>query len=233
MKNKYTFNQEYFKTIDTEEKAYILGFLYADGNLSNAETDKHYRVRLLLKEEDGKILERIKKEIEYTGPIHYRESKYKNPNCASYRKGYKIAQLEINSKVLHKQLYDLGVVPNKTFKITYPNIPKELNRHFIRGFFDGDGSIYLRKNRPNGFRVNITCASKKFLSTVANILLENTTITNCNVCQTKNMYRIDKDKNNAIKILDWLYGNSKIYLERKYELYKELKAKMSLKAETP
>ena len=47
------------------------------------------------------------------------------------------------------------------------------------------------------------------------------------------MYRIDKDKNNAIKILDWLYGNSKIYLERKYELYKELKAKMSLKAETP
>ena len=41
MKNKYTFNQEYFKTIDTEEKAYILGFLYADGNLSNAEIALH------------------------------------------------------------------------------------------------------------------------------------------------------------------------------------------------
>ena len=76
--NKYVFDKTFFQEIDTEEKAYILGFIYADGNISNIENDKHYRIRILLKKSDSNILEKIKTAIKYTGPIHYRKSKYKN-----------------------------------------------------------------------------------------------------------------------------------------------------------
>lgn len=227
MKNKYTFNKEYFNNIDTEEKAYILGFLYADGNISDTTKDKHYRIRILLKDSDSDILDKIKLCISYTGQVKHREQKYKDKR----RSGYKISELAINSKILHEQLQKHGIAPNKTFKIKYPNIPQNLDRHFIRGFFDGDGSIYLRKNRPNGFRANLTCASKEFLEVVSEKIIYNTKINNCNVNITKNMYRIDKDKNDAIKILNWLYEDSNIYLNRKYEMY--TRVKMSLLAETP
>ena len=229
MKNKYIFDETFFQEIDTEEKAYILGFVYADGNISNTENDKHYRIRILLKKSDSDILEKIKTAIKYTGPIHYRKRKYKNNNLPEYE----IAELSINSKILHTQLMNIGLQPNKTFKIKYPDIPSHLNKHFIRGFFDGDGSIYLRKNRPNGFRVNVTCASKDFIQSLSKIILDETQIATCNICITKNMYRIDKDKNDGMKILNYLYKDATIFLERKYHQYINLKAKMSLEAETP
>ena len=227
MKNKYTFNKNFFNRIDTEEKAYILGFLYADGNISDTIKDRHYRLRILLKDSDSDILEKIKKSIDFTGNISHREQKYQDKNKC----GYKISDLAIHSKTLHTQLMKHGLFPGKTFNIKYPNIPEELDRHFIRGFFDGDGSIYLRKNRPNGFRINLTCASKEFLDEISKKIITNTKIKNCNINPTKNMYRFDKDKNDAIRILNWLYENSNIYLNRKYEMYKQVK--MSLLEETP
>lgn len=135
---RYKRNQHYFDNIDTPNKAYILGLLYADG----CNFTKHNSITLSLQESDKDILERIKQELGYTGELRFSPLSLKN----SRHKNHYI--LNINDEILSRRLNELGVVDNKSLKITFPDfITKELISHFIRGYFDGDGCIYLDKKR--------------------------------------------------------------------------------------
>lgn len=220
--NKYTLNEKFFDIIDTEEKAYILGFIFADGNVSDSSKDKHYRLRVTLKHEDADILAKIKSSLDFTGRIHNRELKSKQRDTS----GYKISELSISNKYLITRLVSLGVVPNKTLIIQYPTLPKHLHRHFIRGFFDGDGSIYLRKDRKNGINFELSCASRDFITEVAKIIQNETGVeVRVYAKPTKvQMSLIKVSQNKARLILDWMYADSNIYLDRKYLMYKELVA---------
>ena len=126
---KYQINENIFNNIDSEEKAYFLGFLMADGY--NNET--RYSVRLCLKEEDVCVLESLKN-ILYPNndkPIGYIKRK----------DGFNLNYLDICNKHISKTLANLGMIQAKTFKLQYPNISNTMNKHFIRGYFDGDGCI--------------------------------------------------------------------------------------------
>ena len=130
----HKFNHNYFKTIDTEEKAYILGFLYADGYNS----DKQVVISQL--EQDVDILEKINKALDADNQI-----KRKLDMCTD--------------------LTNLGCFRNKSLACTFPTfLDKSLVRHFIRGYFDGDGCVWIGKRkimtvkdktRPSGFRERI------------------------------------------------------------------------------
>ena len=146
----HQFNHNYFKTIDTEEKAYILGFLYADGYNS----DKQVVIAQL--EQDVDILEKINKALDADNQI---KRKLQSTNNKT------VCQLCYSSIDMCTDLTNLGCFRNKSLACTFPTfLDKSLIRHFIRGYFDGDGCVWIGKRkimtvkdktRPSGFRERI------------------------------------------------------------------------------
>jgi hypothetical protein len=131
MRKLYEIDESFFDKIDSADKAYILGFIAADGHVEISD-NKHYRFRFNQQKRDMEILYYIKKQLSYTGPIHVRG---------------KYVYLEINNKHLVQALYKAGLQNNKALTLKPLKILKQLRSSFIRGLFDGDGcaAIYKRK----------------------------------------------------------------------------------------
>ena len=122
-----------FEIIDTEEKAYWLGFLYADGSVGSKED----KIELGLAEKDLKHIEKFRDFMNITNKISYRES------TRSYR-------ISFRSSKCKQDLINKGCIPKKSLILEFPNekqVPNNLIKHFIRGYFDGDGSIAKNKNK--------------------------------------------------------------------------------------
>lgn len=129
------FDKTYFEKIDTPNKAYWLGFIYADGSLSS---NGLFSIKQGIK--DINVLENFKKDINSEHKITISTSNN------GYNKGLQYCVFNIRYKKLYKQLQNLGVNSNKTFDCKFPDeniLPKEYKWDFIRGFFDGDGSAYV------------------------------------------------------------------------------------------
>lgn len=133
MKLNYTLNEHYFDSIDTEEKAYWLGFLYADGCISNNS------IYFGQAENRADIVHKFIKALSITKPIKISYPKIGKPfyNC------------QIVSKIFFNRLKELGCIPNKSLILTFnPDIiPKQFINSFIRGYFDGDGCIWEGKRK--------------------------------------------------------------------------------------
>lgn len=119
-KRKYEIDDSYFNNIDTHEKAYILGYIYSDGNVDD------YSLNFTISNNDIELLIFLKKELNSTHPI-----KIKDKYC----------RIRIGSKKIAKDLNRLGVPHNKNNSLSLPKIDKELYPSFLLGFFDGDGHI--------------------------------------------------------------------------------------------
>ena len=136
---KYICNNSYFENIDTQEKAYWLGFIYADGYIG--KNNNNGRFGISLSTEDIDHLYKFKESIESSHPINkYRVS-------SGYKIGAEYCRIIICEEKLVNDLIKQGCVYNKTNILSPPNIDKKLRRHFIRGYMDGDGSIIIHKNK--------------------------------------------------------------------------------------
>jgi exonuclease VII small subunit len=211
---RYDVDHEFFNKIDNEHKAYWLGFIYADGYVSKRkETEKKLGIALGIK--DINHLETFKKHINATYPINI----YKSKSFGGVEIEY--CRLLMSSDQLFDDLVAKGVFEKKTLILKFPDesiVPKQLQNHFIRGYFDGDGSF---KKSNDGFYVFNLCGTKEFLLKCQEILGK----------QTKLEKRHKDDKNNysfsiggrrqVKKIGDYLYQNATVYLERKYTRYKK------------
>lgn len=200
---KYFFNFDFFENIDTEEKAYWLGFLYADGYVSY----KGY-MYLALQEKDLNHLKKFAKSIEAKNiPIKY------TPRTKSY--GISLCSIKMQEDLMH-----LGCFFNKSLILKFPTenqVPRYLINHFMRGYFDGDGCIYV-SDKTKTFSV---LGTPDFLNEYENILLNNCK----NKHKTKRTHRdiwnenteeiIYGGSNRVKEIYDFLYKNANIYLERK------------------
>lgn len=134
-KSRYPLNERYFEDIDTGNKAYWLGFIAADGCVWDKKGQRHLYIEL--SEKDRCHLETFKKEIEFEGPIYEMKARGRSkPSC----------KLQIGSSRMVSDLVELGIVRNKTKFLQRPNILKKYYHHWIRGIFDGDGSISLCKD---------------------------------------------------------------------------------------
>ena len=203
---KYNFNQDYFKQIDTPDKAYFLGLLYADG------CNTRYGLSIGLQESDKNILELLKNYINYTGSIFIKPQKnYKN-----------MAVLDIKSIELSNQLSNLGCIPAKSLTLKFPTeeqVPTHLIHHFMRGYFDGDGCLGHYK-KGCVFEV---LGTYSFVEEFQKILIKKCGLNKVRLFQTKN--RITTNLSYAgtlqvIKIRDYLYRDcGDLYLKRKKEKF--------------
>ena len=209
---KYFYNQKYFENIDNEEKAYWLGFIMADGAITKSNKDGiDNRLSIVLKSNDINHLKKFQKSIESNQPI-----KIKNVNSKGHIS--EICELRFNSIKLCEDLKKYGITSNKTGKEIIPDIKKDLIKYFIRGFFDGDGCLYQYKKYLN---VSICSASYNLISQIKDIMISigiHPYIENRS--DKKEFYVIGTKKQSSVKnFLDYIYKNSTIYLDRKYEKY--------------
>lgn len=212
---KYNINEHYFDNIDTPNKAYILGLLYADG-YNNTSTNV---IRLGLQEQDKKILEDIAKEVGYDAPlIFYEHSKE--------HEGWKdVYTLAIRSAHMSNVLNNLGMHKAKSLILEFPKwLDKNLYSHFIRGYFDGDGSVYCYEKKMN-WNISIV-STKNFCEFVKNIV-ENELGIHVHVKLNGRRNDITSDiriggNRQVLRFLDWIYKDSDLRMERKYIKYQQL-----------
>lgn len=136
---KYYVDENYFEEINTPEKAYWLGFLYADGSIK--EIGNNYRLDLGLSTIDKEWIDVFNNCISSNYPIYTQTTKINN-------KEFLQSRLCITSNKLCNDLIKLGIVPNKTYCDIFPeDIPDNFLHHYIIGVFDGDGCITGSKSK--------------------------------------------------------------------------------------
>ena len=203
-KYDYSTCEKCFESIDTEEKAYWLGFLYADGCVSAAKNT----IELSLKEEDKEHLVKFRNFLGLDKKPFSR--KEKNINGLT-KISYKFA---FDSEKVKNDLITHGCSPHKTFDITFPKfLNEELKPHFIRGYIDGDGCIYV-KNKKISLEI---LGTEEFLKGYKEWANEgNSKIYSINHSDIKRVINSNKQ---ALNILKRIYDNATIFLERKYKKY--------------
>lgn len=199
--SRNTLIKDIFHQIDTEEKAYWLGFLYADGYVS-----KYNQIEISLALKDERHLEKLKKFV--------------NTNTNIIKDDYR-CRLLFCSKELANDLAFLGCVNNKSLILTFPTdeqVPQQLVRHFLRGYVDGDGCLCCT-SKTQEFSITST---KEFFDG----MLERTgwDQKKCNYYPSGQAVTWRCYKDVMPQYLHYLYDNANIYLNRKYEKYKTLTA---------
>lgn len=210
-KPKGKFNENYFEYIDTEEKAYFLGFIVADGSISKVTN----RVCFDINTKDKEILEGFKCSVLSTNQI--RNYKVFDDRTKKY---YDKTVFQVSSKKLKEDLKNLGVDENKSYSFLKPEIDKEYFWHFLRGMVDGDGHISNTKMYIS------LISTKEFLLLLVELLSKE------NIRGNKNLFALNREKNvwrttiegeeNVLPFLENLYSNSKRRLQRKYDNYLKL-----------
>lgn len=142
---KKRINDNYFNVIDSHEKAYWLGFLIADGHVSD-----NGKIEFCQSDERKECVEKFKKAL---GSQH---------KVAKHKDAWRIS---FQSPQMAQDLNSLGLTSNKSYDASIPDIPKEFLPSLLRGFFDGDGCIYIRK-KDNHAIVEFTAASRRILEQI-------------------------------------------------------------------
>lgn len=197
-------DHSYFCRIDSQEKAYLLGLLATDGNVSGGT------ISLALKARDRVLLERFER------AIGLRPSAIR-----PMLKG--MLRTSVTSAEMARDLAKLGVVPNKTMSLRWPEgLERSLDRHYLRGVFDGDGGI-------SGRQWSIVSASERFIAQVKKrldvVARRSLPVNRAGPSKT---CRVLTGGINDWGVLDWLYEGSTIFLPRKKRLYEDLKPKTRL-----
>lgn len=196
-------NNDYFNDIDTVNKAWILGFLAADGNVASNRN----RIKIGLSTVDKEILEKIRKEIQIERTILDMES----------NNGFQISELSWSSANHKIQLAKYGIVPNKTYKpMTVPFLPIDLQLAFIQGFFDGDGCF---KDDGTTCRWEVCNYRPEILQSIADILNEefNSNKQPYQDPNRQNYWTLTYSTKDAWNILNECYNICLLYLDRKFQ----------------
>ncbi len=214
----HTLNHDYFTQIDTEAKAYFLGFLYADGCIMTHQPMLYMSIGL--QAQDAYILHKFKEEIEYTGPIT--TYTYKRPGSVCQDTHY----LRVGSDKLCQDLIKLGCIPRKSLTLEWPKegvIPDHLFHHFLRGFYDGDGWISVASCDKSTGRSQLTvgvCGPLAFLSKIKEYWTKHAGGSDNKIHGHSKIYKLTYTGNLiGHRICDHLYQDATIYLARKYDKY--------------
>lgn len=200
---EHLYDSNYFDTINTERKAYWLGLLYADGNVC---IKGKKRLQITLQKEDEYLLIELLKDLG-AGKIY---------NDRVYSK------IIINNSFIVDSLIKLGCVPIKSLILKFPTeeqVPKELQNHFIRGYFDGDGSCVY--NNKQGQTLTFTSV-ESFLTPLKNIVEKEKLTFQKFYIRYKNkelsagsMSFYQNSKNPILS--NYLYKNATIFMKRKHK----------------
>lgn len=224
--SKYTYNKDYFSKIDTSEKAYWLGFLYADGCITRFYKGDELRsmsLEITLQSQDREHLEKFKDSLNANVPIQDRTIAGK----------YKANRLVINNTKLCNDLIKLGCTPQKSLTLTFPTeeqLKNEYISHFIRGYFDGDGcvsytehNVFHKRKNKNYDQYSYVCSftgNKTFITSIKNVL-ENNGVKVSPVYKSKSK-AVDiyiKGFDNIENFKKYIYKNDSMSLSRKKDKF--------------
>ena len=196
-------NQNYFSVIDTEAKAYFLGFITADGSIvKRKDRNNKYTLRISIKKEDAYLLEQFKKELCYYGVT------------TSDNRIHPSVSISISNQEIISDLIKYGVVPNKTYLLTkfYKEFSDiNLLRHYLRGVFDGDGCITKSKI----YMLHITEYKKELVDDYASIINNLLGFERHKTVYTGSAYRYCWNGKFAKAVHNFLYTDANFFLERK------------------
>ena len=214
---KYRVNEDFFENW-SRQSAYVAGFIFADGHLENAPYIRGKYLRIT--STDLSILMQIKQALGSTHNFAI------TPASGNRKEKY---LLRIGSHKIYDDLERIGVHPRKAHNMNLPRIQHEYLPDFIRGYFDGDGSIIVEdvKSRPhNRLKVIFTSGSKDFLLSLSDHLKHCCVGGGARVCNSHRSYQLLYRSIDALNVLKLIYStidqNGSLYLDRKYRKYKQL-----------
>lgn len=248
MNKTYFENENFFDKIDSEEKAYVLGFFYADGcnsDLSKYGENRQNVISFTQLEQDADILNQIKAAMDCNRPY---------VKIVQNTNGKIKYSLRIVSRKLSQSLFNLGAILNKSLVLKFPDKSifksEDLIRHFIRGYFDGDGCIWNGKRKKmivkdskheKGYREKIVHNVKftftgciSFIEPLQEYLVKFGIVkkkTKLNFSKANNLNTSTCDKvctmeysgRGQIKnLFKFMYDGSTIYGKRKYNKFQEI-----------
>jgi len=231
---KYSENIDFFKIIDTQEKAYFLGLLYADGYMTKIDTQKVVSLSSI----DKETIDNFQRAINTNRPVKFIDAF--SQNNYNFKTVYNI---NISDKDFYKNLYDKGLFNNKSLTLIFPSIDivsEDLLPHFIRGYFDGDGCVwegkrhkYLVKDltQKSGNRIRIIhnvkftmVGSVYFIDALQNIIVKQLGFRKTKLigkkgvsplyCQMEYSGRLQMKK-----FYDYIYKDSTVFLKRKKDKF--------------
>ena len=237
--SEYNYNEKYFEVIDSEHKAYWLGFLYADGYVEpiyRKDKIKAFRIEIGLCIEDKPHLEKFIKDIDSNVVISDRSQKVG-------KKEYKTCRVRINNTKMCRDLIKLGCTTRKSLVLTFPDVsivPNEFVKDFVRGYFDGDGCIsysernYVdKRNNKEYTQKNIVSSfvgTEDFLTKLIDVLSEHNVnfsfnkTANCgNACEI----RLTK-RSGLLNLYHYIYDDATIFLDRKREKFLNALSKFNI-----
>lgn len=214
------FNEHFFESIETEAQAYWLGFLYADGCI----TKTHKTIRIDISSKDRAHVEKFREAIQYfSAPIKYRH----NVDSVS---------ISVNSKKMISDLCKLGCHEQKSLALTFPNemqVPQNMVRHFMRGYFDGDGCISITNPKRYIDCIITLCGTHKFCQKYQEIIdyaIRKTT--HSKIKDTHNIMTITwHGAKQGVLIYHYLYDDATIFLPRKEKIFKELLSRLERRSQ--
>ena len=217
---RYTLREDFFEEIETEEQAYWLGFILADGSVYRHKVG-NWVISIALAAKDQSHLQALASVMEFNGPVQQFEK-------VSEKTGriLRMVRIELHSKQLAENLITLGCVPNKTeHGFRCPPIAPRLRHHLYRGYFDGDGCL-TKPSTPKfgkywqpiqqGWNFSVV-GHHRFLRDYQNWLVHHG-------CSRTAMYHkppmsrvLYKGNQQIARICYLLYKNATVYLTRKYD----------------
>jgi hypothetical protein len=211
----YAIDETFFNVINTEEKAYWLGFLTADGTIGDD------LVMLALQEEDLSHLYKFTASLRSKHPVILREQAQKG-------KVYRFGQVCLTSQSLARALHRLGVGKKKSLTVCpCEYVPDHLLSHYWRGVFDGDGFITRTRGRMFGaIKWTVALVGNKEMVSGFETFIQQCLDWKVRIEADKPGSRIFKVRYSGVAlpqaVLHVLYSNATIFLERKYNLMREV-----------
>ena len=221
---RYRCNEDYFADIESQEQAYWLGLLGADGSIEDTKAGSSPSLILGLKEGDKEHIQKFAQAIEATHPIH---TYYKN-RTALRRDGSCIqsgglARLQISSPKLCADLISWGVRPRKDATLRFPqNLPAQLLRHYVRGFTDGDGGLYFQAGESYTVSTYRVFNNRPFLLGLQSYLMQAIGLSRTKLAEPPSKSPeygslVYNGRFQVPKIIRYLCEDATIFLARKWE----------------
>lgn len=219
--NRKKVNTNFFKKW-SPQMAYVLGLIFADGTLIDAKKSSR-TCYLQISNNDKDLLKKVKEVLSSKHTLEYRP-----PKIRLFRNGEYFCQenhcLRIGNKEMFNDLSKLGLTPRKSRTMNLPTIPEKLFNFFLRGYFDGDGCIYLKRSNTKKFinlQIIFTSGSLSFLKSLNEVLSYRLNINIKRIYENSGVFRLKYRKREGLKILRFIYKNIEAapYLRKKYYIY--------------
>lgn len=209
-RHRISVDENYFENIDSPNKAYWLGFIAADGWVSSDENNPVMSIGLSIK--DLNHLEKFKNDLKSTGKI--------TQSCSLHKitgKYYATCAFSVRRLKFWNDLIKHGIIPNKSKELNFPNISDDLLKHYIRGYFDGDGCWTTDKQNTMSF--GIVSSVENFCIKIRNCIKKQCQLeSDVKITLHNNAYHfIYRDNLQTKRIYDYLYSDGGPWLDRKFE----------------